>query len=789
MESNTRLEKIALKIFIIAAIIGGIIFGYITAEIHNFSGIENLKQFQPNLPARLYDIDGELIAELFQEKRDLVSFDKLPKNVINAFLAAEDKDFYKHIGINPAAIVRAFFKNVMAGRVVQGGSTITQQLAKRLFTTGEKSLTRKVLEAVLALQIEKRFSKEEILEMYFNQIYLGHGCYGISSAARLFFNKKVEDLNLAEGSVLAALPSAPNGFSPLSNTHDAYMKNRDTLERMISAGFLTEERAERIYEEFWPQFLDSIKTEFPTKTAFSGNIDNAPYFTDYVRQILLTSFGKDVVYSNGLSVYTTLNLKRQRAAEKYLTEGLERQNQVSSAANRQTSDAVDKELFRIYDSLSGIFNLPEPKVKDDLEAQFNKRMIDDLVDDFEILSLVCDADGPGKAFQSYRSSVTKISSILKVEGALIAVEPSTGYITSMVGGSGFSVDNQYNRAIQARRQVGSAFKPFVYGAAIESKLVNAATTIPDAPILNIDEEGEAWSPGNYKDSFSGLVRIRRALARSINIISIRLFDIIGPERIINFATNALRVPETRFTYNPSLALGVCDITPFEMARAYAVIANGGKDVIPFAIRYVVDRDGNELANTEEDVGNIIAQKELDGTVQVIPEDVNFIMTSLLRSVVDGGTAYNAVRANGKFFKDCAGKTGTTTNWTDAWFCGFTPDITAVVWVGYDRPFMSLGKHQAGASAAAPVWAAYMKDITASSKERHFKGAPYGVYQVEVCSDTGLLPSPMCQETTMEYMLHGSAPVEVCSGNHFKMKSILDRYIEKEGVEIQDDNSQ
>jgi len=297
-----RVEKGFLITLAVISLVGGVVFGYVTAQIKNFSGIQNLKQFQVSLPTKLYDVNGELIAELFREKRELVAYEDLPRNLINAFVAAEDREFYSHFGINPLAIVRAMAKNLLAGRVVQGGSTITQQLAKRLFTSGERTLARKAMEAILALQIEKRFSKEEILEMYFNQIYLGHGCYGVSSAAHLFFDKDVRRLDVAESSVLAALPSAPGRHSPLMNTREAYIKNRDTLNRMVDAGYLARERADKIYQEFWPVFVDSIKTEFTTKNAFSRSEDRAPYFTDYVRQILISRFGKEAVYTEGMSV-------------------------------------------------------------------------------------------------------------------------------------------------------------------------------------------------------------------------------------------------------------------------------------------------------------------------------------------------------------------------------------------------------------------------------------------------------------------------------------------------------
>ncbi len=773
--------KIASLILLTASVIGGMLFGYTTAQVKNCSGIENLKQFQPNIPTKLYDVEGELIAELFQEKRQVISFDELPRNVINAFLSTEDRDFYKHFGTNPLAIFRAFIKNIAAGKIVQGGSTITQQLAKRLFTKGEKTIARKLLEVVLALQIEKKFSKEEILEMYFNQIYLGHGCYGIASAASLFFNKEVRDLTLMESAVLAALPSAPSKYSPLLNPHDAYKKNLDILNRMVNAGFLTGERANKIYEEFWPQYIDSIKLEYPTKTAHTRTNDSAPYFTDYVRQILLSRFGKEIVYNEGLSVFTTLNLKRQKYGQKILIDGLEKQNEISSESNKYSSDAVDRSLFNIYNTLRNIFNLPEPYVKDDDESKFNKLMADHLADSLDILTLIVDADQCNQAVDTFRSQVTGVASTLKVEGAMIAVEPQTCYITTMIGGTEFSVDNQYNRAVQAKRQVGSSFKPFVYGSGIESKLINAGTALPDAPIVDMDYDGQMWSPGNYKDKFLGFVRLREALMRSINIISVRIFDIIGPEIITDYAVRILRVPESRFTQSPSLALGVCEMTPLEMARGYAIYANRGRDVLPFAVRYVIDRDGKELANIEEEVGNILAEKESNGTLQIISEDLAYIMTSMMQSVVKGGTAARAVRADGEFLKDCAGKTGTTSNWTDAWFCGFTPDIAAVVWVGYDRPFLSLGKHQAGAVVAAPIWTKYMKHAYNSMKDPVFPEKPENVWTCGVCSYTGKLPSEQCTEITGELMLKDGGPKEVCDGVHHKMKSILDVYIEKEGI--------
>ncbi|MCX7679242.1 MAG: PBP1A family penicillin-binding protein [Spirochaetes bacterium] len=758
-----KIEKVSLIIFFILSLMGGCLFGYVTAQIKNFSGIENLKQFQPNIPTRLYDVNGELISELFLEKRDLVSYDELPQVLINAFIATEDKNFYSHFGLDPLAIVRAFFKNLLAGKVMQGGSTITQQLAKRLFTSGERTIWRKILEAILALQIEKRFTKEEILEMYFNQIFLGRGCYGVAAAAQLYFNKEVRDLGVVESAILAALPSAPGRHSPLLNTRTAMRVNRQIMERMVNAGFLEKENAEKLYAQFWPQFVESMKTEYPTKTVFSRNDDKAPHFTDYVRQILIARFGKDVVYNEGLSVYTTLDLRKQQIAEKYLIEGVKQQDEISSKANRYYMSAVDSSLFGAYNMLRLVFNLPGVVVKNDFETIVKKAIVDEVLDTIDVLSLLVDARTTNYTLERFREAITGISTTLQVQGAMIAIEPKTGYISVMVGGSEFSVNNQYNRALQARRQPGSAFKPFVYGTGIEAGVITTATALPDVPIVDVESSGETWMPENYEGEYAGMVQIRTALAKSINIISIRIYDLVGPDRIANFAGRMLKIPETSFTPSPTLALGSTEVTPFELATGYAIYANRGRDVIPYAIRYVIDRDGNELVNIEEEVGNILAAKEREGTIQVISEEVAYIMTSLMQTVIERGTPQWAIRTVARFTKPCAGKTGTTSNWSDTWFCGYTPDIVAVVWLGYDRQFMSLGKNQAAASTAAPIWGHFMREIYNGMTDPVFPPAPKGVYFAGG-----------------EVFLKGTYPTGAV-GEQYKMKTVLERYMEKHGL--------
>ena len=771
--SLTTIEKIFLLLIIGFVIIGGFISGYVHGEIKNYSGIGNVSKFQPNVPTRLYDVNGELIAELYQEKRNIIPFDSIPQSLINAFIAAEDRDFYSHFGINPMSIIRAMAKNIIASikagklRVVQGGSTITQQLAKRIFTRSEKTLSRKIQEAVLAFQIEKKFSKEEILEMYFNQIDLGHGCYGISTAAGFFFNKDVKHLSTIESSVLAALPSRPNGYSPLREPRASAEKNKDTLRRMVSAGYLDEKDTDKMYNDFWPSFIDSLKTEFPTKNVSSARSDIAPFFVDYVRQSLVSLFGKDAVYNDGLAVYTTLDLKRQLVAQKYMEEGIARQNIISSKVNAIYNSALDYSLFSAYGTLGMIFGLPVPVVHNDVETVFRKQIADDYVDAIDILSLFTDVSAVNSSVQSFREIISGISSSLSVQGAFIAIEPKTGYISSMVGGSEYSVNNQYNRAVQARRQPGSAFKPFVYGSAIEAKRISPATQILDAPMLNIGASGEIWSPGNYEGDHYGMVSVRRALAASINVISVRLFDIVGSDVIIDYASKMTKAQASRFSANPTLALGTTELTPLEMATGYAIFANDGRDVIPFAIRYVEDRYGNEIVNIEEEVGKIIALKEMNGAIQVISKEVAYVMTSLMQSVVDAGTASETIRYKAGFGKKAGGKTGTTQNWTDAWFCGFTPDIAAVVWIGYDKSFMSLGQHQAGASVAAPIWANYMRDIYNIG----MPGAPFPSQPEGVINAGG------------DIMIKGSlvGAHGATDQPYQKARSVLDMYLEKEGL--------
>ncbi len=482
-------EKILLIGIIFASLSGGGMLGFIISEVKNQTALKKLIAFQPKVPTRLFDIKGRLIAELFSEKREPVSHGELPIHLIHAFLAVEDNNFYNHFGIDFGGILRAAIKNIRAGRIVEGGSTLTQQLVKGLFTKGEKTFLRKATEAVYALQIEKEFSKNEILEMYLNQIYFGHGAYGIKAAARFYFNKDVKDINIAESAILAALPKSPHTFSPIRNTHRSYRKNRVILNLMVSNGYLTQSLADQIYQDFWPKYIQSIQHRPPTENAFGRKIDHAPYFTDYVRQILIARFGEERVYNEGLQIYTTLDLDRQKVGQQHLWTTLERYDKSSKKHNRYYSGRIDRSLFWKYSTLRQFIPLPALDVRKTTKGIFKRAINNELVDDLDLALLLSAGGKPSYAMDAYRREASGFHSNLHVQGALVSIEPKTGYVSTMVGGTPFASDNQFNRVMQARRQPGSSFKPFVYTAAIDSRAYSTGSVELDAPLTHVDEAG------------------------------------------------------------------------------------------------------------------------------------------------------------------------------------------------------------------------------------------------------------------------------------------------------------
>jgi penicillin-binding protein 1A len=738
----------------------GFIIAFGVILVLDFNKVQNLATYQPDITTRIYDKNGIIISELFTEKREIVPFEKIPKNLINAFIAIEDTEFYDHWGINPKGIVRAFFVNIFAGGVKQGGSTITQQLAKILLTSRERSLYRKIKEAFIALMIEAKYSKEEILSLYLNQIFLGHGSYGVESAAKIYFQKHVWELNLAECALLATLPSAPNMLSPIRYPKNSIYRHKVILGKMVEMGYITVDEAEKSFLGFWPDYLAFIGDLPPSLTTWTTRIDKAPWFTEYIRRDLVKRYGEEMVFSGGLSVYTTLDVNKQMAGQRILKEALDRQSAVSGGLSFNNEEYITSNFSDEIALASLILNINSFNKKGSAENnKLNNFLRSQVVEELEGLNYLAGLTTIGDFLDKYKSTYTDDRELQRVEGCIISINHRNGYIEAMIGGSEFSSINQLNRTMQSKRQPGSSIKPLLYTAAIESGKFTAATSVLDSPIVYLDTEGGDWLPENYEGEYNGFIRLRKALEKSINVVSIRIADTIGMDMVMTYYSKLLKFNDdekkARIPRNLSIALGSLEVSPFEITRAYAIIANGGRDVIPFSIRYIKDRNGEIIENREKEVNDIIAEKTKNGTIQVIRPATSQVMISLLKSVITSGTSKRAYPG-----RPSGGKTGTTNNWKDAWFLGFTPELTTGLWMGYDKLGLSLGIGQAAGGIAAPIWGNYMSQALKNDSISDFP-VYASLVEMTVCANSGLLPGPGCKSTISEVFIPEFLPDKIC----------------------------
>ena len=629
---------IILFFLIIPGILAVGTYTYFSYDLPRLTSVED---YTPKTVTQVFSENGEIIAEFFVEKRYIIPIEEMPATLIRAFISSEDARFFEHQGIDLLSISRALIKNIKSMDIVQGGSTITQQITKSLLLSPEKSYTRKIKEAILARRIENSLSKRDILSIYLNQIYLGHRSYGVEAAALTYFGKHASELNLAESALLAGLPKAPSAYSPIRHPLKAQKRQRYVLQRMLQRGYITKGQAK--------EAADMILNIVPPE---NKNIKVAPYFTEHLRQYLENTYGTDLLYGEGLKVYTPLNLLMQKSAQRAVESGL---------------------------------------------------------NDFET-----------------REGSQKDES--RVQGALVAMEPRTGHVKALVGGVKF-LENQFNRAIQARRQLGSAFKPIVYAAALDKDYVTTTIIIDSPLIFKIKSDMEFWEPRNYDLEFKGPITLRKALAYSRNIITIKILQDIGIDYVINYAKRlGIDSPLNR---DLSLALGSSGISLLEITRAYAVFANQGFKVEPIFITKVTDRNGTVLEENKPRLS------------QAISPQTSYIMTSLLKSVVEEGTG-RKVKA---LHRPCAGKTGTTNDVRDAWFIGFTPHIIAGTWVGFDDE-KPLGKHETGAVAASPIWLKFMQEVLEGTPMKTFS-IPEGIIFVKIDPETGKPPSPQSQKIIFE----------------------------------------
>ena len=732
--------------------------------------ITSLNDYRPATVTTVFADGEEKIAEFFKERRIVLPLSKMPPQLINAFIAAEDSRFYTHKGIDLVSITRAFFKNLEAGTIVQGGSTITQQVTKSFLLTPERSYTRKLKEAILAYRIDQAFTKEEVLYLYLNQIYLGHGAYGVQAAAENYFDKSVHDLNLAECALLAGLPQAPSKYSPYRNAERAKQRQIYVLNRMVEEGFITSDEAGA-----------AIETELDVKPRRNIYIEQVPFYTEHVRRYLEGKYGEDVLYNQGLQVYTAVNINMQKMARQAIAVGLhelDKRQGYRGVLKHLVASEIETFSKEIQDEL--IENPLEPGqfVQGVVVAVSNKKKTVTVRLGNEVGLIKFEdmdwARKPDPNIAYYRAKIKRPSDALKTgdvilvkikgapakgdtiwplaleqeplaQAALVCIETGTGLVKAMVGGSDFK-QSQFNRAVQSRRQPGSAFKPIIYAAALDKEFENpdkfytAATVIVDSAIVYKDTERDfTWKPKNYKETFYGPTLMREALAKSRNLVTIKILQDIGVNYTIDYAGRLGITSE--LSRDLSIALGSSGVSLLELTKAYSVFANQGDLIAPIFILKVLDRDGNVLEET-----NFESQ-------QVIDPSTAYIITSLMESVVTSGTG-RRVKALGR---PVAGKTGTTNDLYDAWFMGFTPQYVVGSWVGFDEE-APLGRGETGSRAASPIWLNFMQQAVADMPAKTFT-PPENIEFIKIDAESGLLPIPESKETILECFREGTAPTQ------------------------------
>ncbi|MCF6249308.1 MAG: PBP1A family penicillin-binding protein [Desulfobacula sp.] len=756
-------------LFILLSILGcaGLagLYYYISQDLPK---INSLKDYRPATVTSVYSDDGRKIGEFYEERRIVIPLTQMPANLINAFVAAEDSRFREHPGIDIVSIFRAFLKNARAGTIVQGGSTITQQVTKSFLLTPERTYKRKLKEAILAYRIEKKFTKDEILYLYLNQIYLGHGAYGVEAASENYFGKHTKDLNLAECSMLAGLPQAPSRYSPFRFPDRAKQRQVYVLNRMKEEGLITNLKA----TEAMDQKLD-IK---PRKNWF---IERVPCYTEHVRRYIEKKYGKDALYRQGLEIHTAVNIELQKIGRRAVNKGLtdlDRRTGYRGPLENIPATQIDTFCTRVAEQIG---NKPIEKgqnykgvvlVVDDANA-ITRIRVGDLYGIIKLETMtwarkpdikVAYYEGKGKIkkpSQALSSGDVVLVQLLNdsltdqentpelefslaqepvVQSALLSIEAETGHVKAMIGGRDYR-NSQFNRAYQSRRQPGSAFKPIIYAAALD-KGYTAASMIIDSPVVYEDTERDfVWKPRNYKEKFFGPTLFRHALVKSRNIVTIKILQDIGIKYVADYSKKlGIQSP---ISQDLSIALGSSGLSLLEIVNAYSVFSNLGYAIEPVFITKIYDRDGKLLETSK-----LIRKKVIDMSTA-------YIMTNIMESVVKSGTGWRLKALK----RPVAGKTGTTNNLYDAWFLGYTPRYTTGVWVGLDQE-APMGKGETGSRAASPIWLDFMKKALDGKPARTFN-VPEGIVFAKIDAKTGLLPIEESKETLFECFKEGTVPSE------------------------------
>jgi len=780
---------------------GAFLFFYYSHQLPDY---QPLKDRHLNAYSIVYSEDDQVVGKFLMENRIPIPYEKIPKPLVNAFIAAEDADFFHHKGIDIRGIARAMLKNLKAGRIVQGGSTITQQVTKIFFLTPKKSLLRKLKEVAYAFGLERNLTKEEILFLYLNNIYLGNGAYGVGAAAESYFNKRTEHLDLAEVAMIAGLVKAPSRYSPINNFKRAKERQAYVLTRMADLGYITQEQKEK-----------TLETPLKIQSRESAYFSKAPYFTEFIRQQVERKYGKEKLYQEGLRIYSTLDLSLQKAAEEDLERGLrdldKRQGfrgPIQTLSSKELKELVNKKKETVNPlAQNGIFegvilSKEAPKKHYTVWVEGRKGILpfSEMTWALEIkptstfkpqkVKNPSDLLNPGdvvyvkvKEFpKKDQPPILSLDQEPLIQGALLCLDPGTGYVKAMVGGRDFG-ESQFNRALHSRRQPGSAFKPIIYAAALE-KGYNPSTILLDSPVEYEDiDEGTYWAPKNYDKNFMGPITFRNALAHSRNVVTVKILEDIGVGYILKFAKKlGIESPIKR---DLSVALGTSGVSVLELTDAFGVFANGGERVKPIFIKKIVTLKDEVLEENYPYVELEEKEDEEDNSEfsyptvreRVLSPQNAFLMTHLLQGVVQHGTGRRAKVLG----RPIAGKTGTSSDYTDAWFIGYTPSVLTAVWVGFDDK-TSLGKDETGARAALPIWISFMSKALENVPSEDFT-VPPGITFRKVNIETGLPADGDSPETITEAFIEGTLPEEMKSPEREKLpsESPTDQLFPREGM--------
>lgn len=774
-----------ILIFSFAGLLGAI-FGAYRAVKQNLPSVSELETFEPNIITSVYSDEGKVIKDFAIERRIEVPYEKIPDVLKKAIIATEDPRFYNHRGVDFLGILRAVKENIRTGRILrrpEGGSTITQQLARLLFLYPQQTVGRKLKEMYLSVQVEKNYSKEKIMEMYCNQFYLGHGVYGVETASNFFFGKSVSDLTLEEAALIAGIFRGPAIYSPYTNAEVTLRRRNHVINRMVELGFITKEQGE--------EAKSKPISVLPWKR---GTPDFAAYFFEEVRKYIEKNYGSEVLYRGGLKVYTTLNPTLQKYAEEsllarlreidkqkgwrkdkknLLKEGKEKIEDVwldgwvtSAVEENEVTDAVVLSVAR-REAAVKVKRYTGKMANNDI-AWTRTDNLEKLIERGDVIQVKVK-----KIDVEKKELLVSLDQDPLIEGAFLAIDPRSGQIKAMVGGYSFR-RSEWNRATQAQRQAGSAIKPFLYTGALENRFT-LATIIWDEPVEFIDKwRGEPWTPKNYDRKYKGAVTLRIGMEESRNVVTAKLLDYISPQVGVDYCRK-FGMTSTIYPYL-SLSLGTFEVSLLELVSAYTTFPNKGVRIRPYFISQIEDREGNVLEEAKVEAEDVISPQ------------IAYLVTSALQGVILRGTG----AAASSLGIPLAGKTGTTSSYTDAWFIGFSPSLCAGVWIGNDAK-VTIGNRQAGAVAALPAWMSLFKRIiedeknkaTAEGREPFFEDfeVPANINFVEIDRKTGLLATPICLWPLREAFLVGTEPLRYCSHQDHLM--ILDYYGTEKAVEEHD----